>query len=83
MAENSTVRSDYNSEWVIWAWAEVKGVCGIDLKILKKLCSLGNIKETLLSKLQKKVPSLGGFTPPPCMPKRLKVSSYIWGSQCV
>ena len=41
MPENSTVRSDYNSQWVIGEWAEAKGVCGIDLKILKKLCSLG------------------------------------------
>ena len=44
MAENSTVRSDYNSEWVIGAWAEAKGVCGIDLKILKKLYSLGHFR---------------------------------------
>ena len=41
MPENSPVRSDYNSRGVIGALAEAKGVCGFDLKILKKLCSLG------------------------------------------
>ena len=39
--ENWPVRSDYNSKWVIGAWAEAKGVSGFDLKILKKLSSLG------------------------------------------
>ena len=41
MPENWPVRSDYNSKSVIGAWEEAKGVCGFDLKILKKLCSLG------------------------------------------
>ena len=34
-------RSDYNSKWVNGAWAEAKGVWSFDLKILKKLYSLG------------------------------------------
>ena len=42
--ENWPVRSDYNSKWVIGAWAEAKGVCGFDLKILKKLFSLGRFR---------------------------------------
>ena len=37
MPENSPVRSDQNSKGVTGAWAEAKGVCGFDLKILGKL----------------------------------------------
>ena len=44
MPENWPVKSDYNSKWVTGAWAEAKGVCGFDLKILKKLCSLGRFQ---------------------------------------
>ena len=48
MPENWPVRSDYNSKWVFWAWAEPKSVC----------VWLENINETLftgaVSKLQKK-----------------------------
>ena len=41
MRENWPVKSDYNSKWVIGEWVEAKGMCGFDLKILKKFCSLG------------------------------------------
>ena len=40
MAENLPVKSDYNLEWVIGAWAEATGLCGFDLKMLKRLYSL-------------------------------------------
>ena len=78
MPEDWPVKSDYNSKWVIGAWAEAKGVCGFDLKIFKKTLFTGTV-----SKLQKKVRSWGGCTPPPCMPKGLKVSSYTWGKKCI
>ena len=42
---NWLVRSDYNSDYT-GTWAEAKGVCGFDLKILKKLCSLGQIQSS-------------------------------------
>ena len=44
MPQNWPVKSDCNSKWVSGAWAEAKGVCGFDLKILKKLCSLGRFQ---------------------------------------
>ena len=44
MPENWPVKSDYNLELVIGAWAEAKGVCGFDLKMLKKLYSLGRFR---------------------------------------
>ena len=44
MPENWPVKSDYNSKWVIGAWAKAKGICGFDLKILKKLFSLGRFR---------------------------------------
>ena len=44
MPENWPVKSDYNSKWVIGALAEAKGVWGFDLKMLRKLCSLGQIR---------------------------------------
>ena len=44
MPKNWPVKSDYNSKWVIGAWAEAKGVCGFGLKILKKLCLLGRFR---------------------------------------
>ena len=40
MPENWSVKSDYNSKWVIGTLAEAKGVSGFDLKMLMKLCSL-------------------------------------------
>ena len=40
MPKHWPVKSDDNSKWVLGLWAEAKGVCGFDLKILKKLCSL-------------------------------------------
>ena len=78
MPENSPVKSDYNSKWVIGACTEAKGVFGFDLKILKNLCSLRQFRS-----YKKKVPSWGGCIPPPSMPKGLKVSSYIWGKQWI
>ena len=44
MPENWPLKSDYSSKWVIEVWAEAKGVYGFDLKILKKLCSLGRFR---------------------------------------
>ena len=31
MPENWPVKSDYNSKWVIAAWAKAGGVCGFDV----------------------------------------------------
>ena len=75
MAENWPVKSDYNSKGVIGALAEAKGVWGFYVKMLRKLCSLGRLKVT------KKIRSWVGCKHPPCMPDRLKVSSYIWVKQ--
>ena len=44
MPENWPVKSDYNSKWVIGALTEAKEVWGFDLKMLKKLCSLGRFR---------------------------------------
>ena len=44
MPENWSVKSDYNSKWVIGTLAEAKGVSGFDLKMLMKLCSLGRFR---------------------------------------
>ena len=44
MPENWPVKSDYNSKWVIGALAEAERVWGFDLKMLRKLCSLGRFR---------------------------------------
>ena len=44
MPENWLVKSDYNSKWVTGAWAEARVVCGLDFKMLRKLCLLGQIR---------------------------------------
>ena len=74
MPENWPVRSDYNSKWVIGAWAEAKEVCGFDLKILKKLCSLW-----WFWSYKNKFAHKEDVHPTLYAQKGLKVTSYIWG----
>ena len=44
MPENWPAKSDYNSKWVIGVLTEAKVVWGFDLKMLRKLCSLGQFQ---------------------------------------